>query len=140
MQRRAFISSVVFASSCLGCAGLRRKYSRYAMTLNGLVMVSALGKTLPHEHILVDFIGWEEATKDRYDENHAFESVLPHLKEIKALGCKTFVDCTPAYLGRDPILLKRLSDASGLHIITNTGIYAARDYQHVPDFARTESE
>ncbi|MEM1569346.1 MAG: hypothetical protein QXL27_02200 [Candidatus Bathyarchaeia archaeon] len=34
-----------------------------------------------------------------------------------------FVDCTPAFMGRDPQLLADLSKASGIHILTNTSLY-----------------
>jgi phosphotriesterase-related protein len=54
-------------------------------------------------------------------------------------GCETLVECTPAYLGRDAALLKRLSEASGLHILTNTGYYGAAKDKHVPAHAFTES-
>ncbi len=33
------------------------------------------------------------------------------------------MDCTPNYLGRDPFVLKRLSKVSGIHLLTNTGLY-----------------
>jgi phosphotriesterase-related protein len=49
--------------------------------------------------------------------------MLPFLMEIKRLGVRTFVDCTPDYLGRDSQILARLSKATGLHILTNTGWY-----------------
>jgi phosphotriesterase-related protein len=68
-----------------------------------------------------------------------FKVVLPHLKRTKGAGCRTLVECTPAYLGRDPALLKRLGEASGLHILTNTGYYGARDGQYLPQHAHTES-
>jgi len=45
------------------------------------------------------------------------------------------VDCTPAYLGRDAELLARLSQSSGLHILTNTGFYGAAGGKYVPEFA-----
>lgn len=140
MKRRSFLSATAFALTGLGCANIEQeKRGSFAMTVNGPLLVEEMGKTLPHEHILVDFVGWKEATKRRYLENNAYNAVLPRLLEIQQLGCGTFVDCTPAYLGRDPILLKRLSDMTRIHIITNTGIYAARNFQHVPDFVYNES-
>jgi phosphotriesterase-related protein len=45
------------------------------------------------------------------------------------------VECTPAYLGRDPELLRRLSEASGLNILTNTGYYGASNDKYVPQHA-----
>jgi phosphotriesterase-related protein len=68
-----------------------------------------------------------------------FRTVLPYLKEVHALGCATLVECTPAFLGRDVQLLKRLSEASGLRIISNTGFYGAAKDKHVPAFAYKET-
>jgi len=50
-------------------------------------------------------------------------TALPFLREIQQLGVKTFVDCTPAFLGRDPEILACLSKKTGLVILTNTGFY-----------------
>lgn len=82
-----------------------------------------MGPTLTHEHILVDFIGADKVSPDRYDPDEVFEVMLPYLKDLKAAAIRTLFECTPDYLGRDPALLKRLSVASGLHIVTNTGWY-----------------
>jgi phosphotriesterase-related protein len=99
----------------------------------------ALGVTLPHEHVLVDFIGADKASRERYDSEEAFRVALPRLKELKAKGCATLLECTPAYLGRDPQLLRRLSEASGLNILTNTGYYAAGKHKYLPAHAQVES-
>ena len=65
--------------------------------------------------------------------------MLPFLKRIRELGCRTLVECTAAYFGRAPALLKRLSDASGLHILANTGYYGAANDRYVPDHAFKET-
>ena len=98
-----------------------------------------LGLTLMHEHVLVDFIGADQVSPSRYDANHVFTTVLPHLQQARALGCETLVECTPAYLGRDPRLLRRLSEASGIHILSNTGYYGAAKDKHLPPHAFTET-
>ncbi|MGB8492300.1 MAG: hypothetical protein WCE64_14695, partial [Bacteroidales bacterium] len=59
--------------------------------------------------------------------------VLPFLFEAKEKGMKTFFECTPAYLGRDPVLLKSLSQAAGINIITNTGYYGANNNKYIPE-------
>ncbi|PYT20924.1 MAG: hypothetical protein DMG57_40595 [Acidobacteria bacterium] len=41
--------------------------------------------------------------------------------------------------GADPDLLARLSDAAGVEIWSNTGLYGAADHKFVPAFARSES-
>jgi len=109
------------------------------MTVNGEIVAKQMGKTLPHEHVLVDFIGADSVSRDRYNPEEVFKVVLPYLKEIKELGCQTFIECTPAYLGRDPELLVKFSEATGLNIITNTGYYGARQNQHLPQYAFKET-
>jgi predicted metal-dependent phosphotriesterase family hydrolase len=108
-------------------------------TVSGPIDPSALGLTLMHEHVLVDFIGAAQASPSRYDADDVFARVLPHLQQLRTLGCATLVECTPAYLGRDPRLLRRLAEASGLHILSNTGYYGANQDRHLPPHAFKES-
>jgi phosphotriesterase-related protein len=98
-----------------------------------------LGVTLPHEHVMVDFIGADQVNPNRYDPDEVFTRVLPYLQQLKQQGCQTLIECTPAYLGRDPALLKRLSQASGLTILTNTGYYGAVKGKYLPAHAFTET-
>ncbi len=100
---------------------------------------AAVPSVLVHEHVLVDFRTRVEQLRGGYDPGKVFEIVKPHLDEIRRLGCIRFQDCTPHYIGRDPRLLRRLADATGLEIWTNTGWYAARDHQYLPPEARTET-
>jgi phosphotriesterase-related protein len=92
-----------------------------------------------HEHVLVDFIGAAQVSPSRYDADAVFKAVLPYLQQVRRLGCHTLVECTPAYLGRDPRLLRRLSAASGLNILSNTGYYGAANDKHLPAHAFTET-
>src|SRR3954451_25263562 len=110
-----------------------------AMTVRGPIPPEELGPTLPHEHVLVDFMGAKDASRERYDAEEVYRIALPHLKRIREQGIRTLVDCTPAYLGRDPALLRRLSEASGLNILTPTGYYGASRGKFLPDHARIES-
>jgi phosphotriesterase-related protein len=91
------------------------------------------GSVLVHEHVLVNFKGVS------YDEDTVSRAVKPHLEEIKRHGCRRFHDATPNMLGRNPALLQRLAQSTGLEIWTNTGLYAARNHQYLPDYAKTES-
>lgn len=109
------------------------------MTVAGPMRRSELGFILSHEHILVDFIGADKVSKDRYQVEEVFNTALPFLQDVKAKGCSTFVDCTPAYLGRNAQLLQRLSKATGLNIITNTGYYGARNGKFLPQHVHTET-
>jgi phosphotriesterase-related protein len=108
-------------------------------TVGGPLRADALGLTLMHEHVLVDFIGADRVSRDRYDPEEVFRVALPHLAALRGAGCQTFVECTPSFLGRDPALLLRLSQASGLNILTNTGYYGAAADKHLPAHAFAES-
>jgi phosphotriesterase-related protein len=109
------------------------------LTVKGPVPAADLGTTLVHEHVLVDFVGADKASRARYDADEAFRVALPHLVAVKERGARALVECTPAWLGRDPALLRRLSEASGLHIVTNTGYYGAGQDKYLPLHAFDES-
>ena len=109
------------------------------MTVLGPVDAGAFGSVLAHEHVLVDFIGADLISRDRYDPQAAFDVALPHLRRAKEVGCGGFVECTPAWLGRDPRLLERLARATGLHILTNTGYYGAAKDRYLPRHAYEET-
>ncbi|UCH62277.1 MAG: phosphotriesterase [Fidelibacterota bacterium] len=115
------------------------KETGLVMTVQGPVTPETLGLTLTHEHVLVDFIGADRVNPDRYDADDVLTVVLPYLQQARELGCQTLIECTPAYLGRDAALLRRLSQASGLAIVTNTGYYGAVDDEYIPAHAYQET-
>lgn len=92
-----------------------------------------------HEHVLIDFVGAAGLTPGRYSINEAFAVIRPHLEAARAAGIETIVDATPEHLGRNPVLLRNLSEATGVNIISSTGIYGARGGLYIPDYARTET-
>ena len=144
LSRRRFVKAAasVWPMACAsvsdGRAATRQQRSKLpagpgaVVTVRGPVAPDELGPTLMHEHVLVDFVGASEVSPDRYDRDVVFRHVLPFLRDVRARGVRTFVECTPAYLGRDPRLLLRLALAADLHIITNTGYYGAADDRFVP--------
>src|SRR5213083_3790444 len=125
MDRRHFLRSSTLAPILNGIARSLSARPPFpsVQTVLGPLSPDRLGATLMHEHVLVDFIGADKVNRDRYDAGEAFRTALPYLKRAYERGCRTLVECTPAYIGRDPLLLKRLSHASGVNIITNTGYY-----------------
>ena len=108
------------------------------MTVRGTIAPEAAGITLPHEHVMSTF-GADSARYPDYPIDAVSEAVLPYLERIKNLGCRTLVDCTAAYFGRHPELLRRYSEQSGLNILTNTGYYGAAEHRYVPDHAYKET-
>jgi len=109
------------------------------MTVTGLIPAEQMGMTLAHEHVLVDFIGADSTGYYRWDKNKVIKKVTPYLTQAKEFGVKTLIECTPAYLGRDPVLLARLSKEAGLIVLTNTGLYGAKNNKFIPKYAFKES-
>jgi phosphotriesterase-related protein len=115
-------------------------WSRRRFTLLGAAFVpSPPPSILVHEHVLVDFIGADKIGPGRYDPDEVFRLYRPRLENIARLGCRRLQECTPNLLGRDPKLLRRLSDATGIDIWTNTGLYSAREQKYLPPYAWKET-
>ena len=120
--------------------GIELKNKKEIITVNGRLASEKAGFTLPHEHLLVDFTGADHYDPLKWDRKQVIDAVKPFLDEIKLMGCSTFVDCTPEYLGRDPEMLKNLSDLTGLNIMTNTGYYGAQKNKFLPHSVFSQSE
>ena len=127
MNRFIFVISAIF----LLFQGCESSKNGIIMTVDGPISSSKMGLTLTHEHVLVDFVGADSFSVSRYNRNEVIAKVLPFLQETKDLGCTTFIECTPEFLGRDPQLLKILSDKTGLNILTNTGYYGVRNNKFI---------
>ena len=108
-----------------GIAACSSQTTPEIMTVLGPISASEIGTTLAHEHILVDFIGADSSGYHRWDRQNVIDKALPFLEAIQAEGCQTFMDCTPAYLGRDPELMKSIAEKTGMNIVTNTGFYGS---------------
>ena len=93
------------------------------ITVSGPISLEDMGITLPHEHLMVDFIGADKVGKHRYRPDDVVSTMLPYIRDAQKQGVQTFVDCTPMYLGRDVEVLRTISELTGLRIITNTGQY-----------------
>jgi len=116
-----------------------------AVTVTGEVESSALGVTLPHEHLNCDsrFLCTDKSLPDRpitdipleevrrqpmrflhnldmRDESVARDELLKYALQ----GGRTLVDVTPEMgASRDPLLLRRLSVATGVNVIMACGWY-----------------
>ncbi|MFN0068623.1 MAG: phosphotriesterase [Limisphaerales bacterium] len=139
LSRRDFLATVALTGAALPARGTLTTPPR-VMTVTGWVEASQLGPTLPHEHVTTDFLGAEKLPAPRYDRDAAFALIRPAFDALAARGVKTLAECTPAHIGRDVLLLKRLSEATGVRILTNTGYYGAVDNKFLPRHAHTETE
>ena len=120
---------LLFAS----CSSNNKRTLIQAVT--GAATVSPGEIWLSHEHILVDFIGADSIDSKRWNHDSVINATLNYLEEIKPHNVKYFVDATPAYLGRDVVLLEKIAKKTGLTIITNTGFYGAVNNKYVPSLA-----
>ena len=96
-------------------------------TVLGPIEPADLGVTLMHEHTLVD--AWEWGGRLGYDSTVDDEELLvEELAFYRDAGGSSLVDVTPIGLRRDPSGMRRLAEATGLHIIMGCGWYRERVY------------
>src|SRR5438445_2388444 len=130
-------------------------------TVLGAVAPDAIGVTLPHEHLLIDFKVMFAEPPAASDKGRAWEPVslanlgwvrqnfnsnLDNLRLVdeqvaqdeillfKMAGGHTVVDPTPRTLGRDPYALARIARATGLNLVMGAGYYV--DASHPADMNR----
>ncbi|MCL4795203.1 MAG: hypothetical protein KJZ84_11605 [Bryobacteraceae bacterium] len=108
------------------------------LTVRGAIRPDELGVCLPHEHLFSNF-GLDPADPPVYDTQRLLREVLRYVNSVKYLGANAIADCTTQYFGRAPELLKRISEGTGVHIITNTGYYGAAEGRYVPAHVNDES-
>ncbi len=130
----------------------KKSRSKMAQTVLGAIKTNQLGVTLPHEHLLVDLKIWFTEPSEADLKRVAYEPVtienlgwvaynqynnldnmqildenlaIAEAAQFKKAGGATIVDVTTADLGRDPLALKRISQATGLNIIMGSGNYVS---------------
>lgn len=108
-------------------------------TIQGAIAAKKMGVTLIHEHVFLDWAGAAKTQPTTWNNDSAVSIILPYLRAAQQHGVKTILECTPNYIGRNPRLLARLADSTGLQFLTNTGYYGARGDQHIPASAYTET-
>jgi phosphotriesterase-related protein len=140
MNRRDFLKmgTALAGGTVLGTEIAPAQTGGRVMTVTGEISVAEMGATLPHEHVMSTF-GSDPAERASYDTDGVLGIVLPYLRGLRELGCRTLVDCTAAYFGRDAALLRKISETSGLRILTNTGYYGAANHRYVPAHAFWET-
>ncbi len=99
----------------------------HVMTVLGPVEPSSLGFTLPHEHTQIAL--WQIQNRWDYWELTADEPVIAEeLRLYRAAGGTALADLTLPGVGRDPRWLRRMAEASGLHIVMGGGWYRTAYY------------
>ena len=127
---------VLFFFLVMGCGSPTSKKQAVIQDVNGSHQLSSNQIWLSHEHILVDFIGADSILPDSWNHDTIIREVIPFLEELKEFDVNYFVDATPNYLGRDVLLLEKIANKTGIKIITNTGLYGARNNKFIPEYAQ----
>ncbi|MCJ7691160.1 MAG: hypothetical protein MUO60_17855 [Clostridiaceae bacterium] len=129
------INSIIFLLVIgYGCASSEKQL--LIQDLNGIHKLASNQIWLSHEHILVDFIGVDSIQPNTWNHDSIIKEVIPYLDELKEFNVNYFVDATPNYLGRDVLLLEKIANKTGIRIITNTGLYGARNNKYIPHYAQ----
>jgi phosphotriesterase-related protein len=106
----------------------------HVQTVLGPIEPSALGFTLPHEHTQIAL--WHiENRWDYWQLTRDEPVILAELARFREAGGSGLVDVTLPGVGRDPVWLRGLAEASGLHIVMGGGWYRTAYY---PPEARIE--
>ena len=93
-------------------------------TVLGPISPDDMGVTLMHEHICYGYPGWEgDQTIAPFDPDSIVANGVATLQQLKGQGVKTYVDATALDGGRQPEILKEISEKSGVNIICSTGYY-----------------
>lgn len=93
-------------------------------TVRGPVSADSLGKTLIHEHFIFGYPGFQgDTTLGPFNREAALQAGIDVAERVKAHGVQTVVDPTPNECGRDPELLRELSERTGVTIVCATGYY-----------------
>lgn len=144
MSKKLFrlLKGIIASSLLLFVACSSNNNRTQIQSVTGPATVSPGEIWLSHEHLLVDFIGADSIDPKRWNHDSVTHATLSYLDEIKSHNVKYFVDATPAYLGRDVLLLEKIAKRTGLTIITNTGFYGAVNNKYVPSltFEKTAEE
>ena len=90
------------------------------MTVRGSVAAERLGRTLPHEHLLIDLA---RVTRNFDHLMHDVPLAILEAGRFRAAGGSTIVDLTNRNLGRDPHRLCAIAEQTGLNIVMGCGWY-----------------
>jgi Predicted metal-dependent hydrolase with the TIM-barrel fold len=100
-------------------------------TTAGEIDVDQLGVVLMHEHVFIrtETLQWSWPGFGGWDEEAAVADARERLGALKKAGVDTILDMTIAGLGRDPALVARTVEGTGLKVMFATGYYT---YDNLP--------
>jgi predicted metal-dependent phosphotriesterase family hydrolase len=96
-------------------------------TVLGRIIPEQLGICMVHEHLIVDAWGmWPVPNYSLIVDD--VDLVAEEVEAYRAAGGVSIVDVTNIGLGRDPLALRRISQATGVQIVMGCGWYRERVY------------
>ncbi len=104
-------------------------------TVLGDIDRKQLGKTLAHEHFIVDL---DRVRKDGVSFIRDTEEVIPQIRMAMDQGIAAAFEVTTNDLGRDVRKLKQISKETGLKIVCSTGFYLSEYHPQWLDEADPE--
>ena len=135
-----FLVFIILFSDCKQNSEKTEIQDSQLIDLKGYQAIDTSKIWLSHEHILVDFIGADSIKPKSWNHDSILKEMIPYVQALVKYELDYFVDATPNFLGRDVHLLEKISNATGINVMTNTGFYGARDSKFIPDFAKEMSE
>jgi predicted metal-dependent phosphotriesterase family hydrolase len=98
------------------------------VTVNGPIRPQDLGVTLSHDHVLIDAWGMTRGFEDYGTILDNEEMAVDELTRFRRAGGRSICDPTNIGIGRNPEALRRISQASGVHIVMGSAWYRERVY------------
>ena len=92
------------------------------LTVSGLLRATELGVTDAHDHLALRSPAL--AGQEFDDADKAIEEV----RDAQAGGLQSIVEVTPIGLGRNPALMRRVADETGINVIAATGFHRDAHY------------
>jgi phosphotriesterase-related protein len=90
------------------------------ITVTGPVATAQAGCTLSHEHLLCDLWAFSRSYDGILDDESL---AIRELAQYRDAGGASLVDATSGGLGRNPLALRRISEATGIRIVMGSGWY-----------------
>ncbi|MBN1473920.1 MAG: phosphotriesterase [Syntrophaceae bacterium] len=108
-------------------------------TVLGQIAPEELGLTLPHEHIIAAYPGWEcDPLAKPYNQEKIVGTCVKNIEPVKQYGVKAIIDATPVDLSRNADVMKEVSEKLQIHIVCATGRYTEAEGKWIY-FKRRES-
>lgn len=92
-------------------------------TVTGIMNENEVRNTLSHEHFVFGKPGLLGEKDNCYQKAEAFDNGRKMLRLVKEYEVNLIVDATTAEWGRDPRLMKKLSEESGVGVVCATGFF-----------------